>query len=287
MHIVLGGTGRVGSATVAALLERGEAVTIVTRGGPAADAWKARGAKLAIADVHDAQSLRRVFEQGRRLLLVNPPADPATDTDAEERSTGASIATALEGCGFDRVVVQSTYGARAGQRIGDLSTLHELERAVQIRVSAPIVLRAAYFMSNWDFALETAKNEGVVQSLLPASFQLPMVAPKDIGELAARLLTEPAPPGRLLHVEGPERYTPSQVASAFGKALDRPVRVMTIPRSDWKATFESMGFSELAAESYTRMTSVTVDESYDFAGEPERGKISIERYVSELVESAK
>lgn len=31
MHIVLGGTGRVGSATARALLKRGEPVTIVTR----------------------------------------------------------------------------------------------------------------------------------------------------------------------------------------------------------------------------------------------------------------
>lgn len=126
MHIVLGGTGHVGSATVAALLARGEAVTIVTRGGAAAEAWKARGAKLAIADVHDVDSLRRAFQAGKRLLLVNPPADPATDTDAEERWTGAAIVAALEGSELEKVVVQSTYGARPGDRFGDLSTLYEL-----------------------------------------------------------------------------------------------------------------------------------------------------------------
>ena len=42
MHIVLGGTGRVG----------------------------------------DPDALRGVFRTGRRAYLLNPPADPATDTDA-------------------------------------------------------------------------------------------------------------------------------------------------------------------------------------------------------------
>jgi uncharacterized protein YbjT (DUF2867 family) len=285
MYIVLGGTGHVGSATVAGLLKRGEAVTLVTRGGAVAEEWKARGARIAIADVRDVESLRRVFKEGKRLLLVNPPADPATDTDAEERRTGSSIALALEGSELERIVVQSTYGARPGERIGDLGTLYELERAVRARSMTATMLRAAYFMSNWDFALETALKDGVVQSLFPADFRLAMVAPTDIGELAARLLTDPAEPGPLHHVEGPERYTPSQVASAFGNALGKRVSLVTIPRSEWKSTFESMGFSKPAAESYVGMTSVTVDEEYALADSPERGKVSLEQYVAELVRS--
>lgn len=285
MHLVLGGTGHVGSQAVAALLKRGESVTIVTRGGDAADAWKARGAQLAIADVREVEALRRVFRGGKRLLLVNPPADPSTDTDAEERRTGASIAAALEGSGLERIVMQSTYGARAGQRIGDLSTLHELECAVRAQPIPAAVLRAAYFMSNWDFALETARSEGVVQSLFPADFVLPMVAPQDIGEVAARLLTEPASdPARWLHhIEGPERYTPAQVVAAFGETLGRHVELVTVPRSQWRATFEGLGFSKLAAESYATMTAVTVDEPYEIDGEPERGKVSLARYVAGLV----
>jgi uncharacterized protein YbjT (DUF2867 family) len=151
---------------------------------------------------------------------------------------------------------------------------------------AATVLRAAYFMSNWDFALETARKGGVVQSLFPADFELAMVAPTDIGEVAARLLTDPVEPGPLHHVEGPERYTPSQVASAFGSALAKHVRLVTVPRSKWKSTFESMGFSKPAAESYVGMTSVTLDEEYVLAGDPERGEVSLQQYVAGLVRSS-
>lgn len=141
-------------------------------------------------------------------------------------------------------------------------------------------------MSNWDFSLETATREGVVQSLFPTDFELAMVAPADIGKVIARLLIEPSERSRLRHVEGPERYTPLQVAAAFGKALGKTVRLVTVPRSEWRATFEQMGFSKAAADSYTRMTSVTVDEKYDFAGEPERGTTSLDQYVAGLVAQA-
>lgn len=283
MYIVLGGTGHVGSATTNALLARGEAVTIVTRDSSKADAWKRRGAQVAVADVHDVESLRGVLRQGKRLLLLNPPADPSTDTDAEERKTGANIVAALVGSGLEQVVAQSTYGARAGERCGDLSTLYELEEALRAQAIPVSVLRAAYFMSNWDFSLETARSEGVVQTMFPADFELPMVAPADVGEVAARLLTEPVASAGLHHVEGPRRYTPADVAAAFAEALRKPVRVEVAPRETWRQVFEGLGFSAAAAESYARMTAVTVDEKYQVPGVPVRGKTSLSDYVAQLV----
>ena len=285
MNIVLGGTGHVGSATAAALLKRGEPVTIVTRGSAKSDEWERKGALIAVADASDVESLRRVFRQGKRLFLVNPPADPATDTDAEERRTAGAIVAALSGSGVEKIVVQSTYGAQAGERCGDLSTLYALERMVQAQAIPATILRAAYYMSNWDSSLITAQESGVVQSFLPETLELPMVAPHDVGEVAARWLLEDARTG-LYHVEGPERYTPGDVSRAFAAALDKPVRLDVTPRDHWRQAFQSLGFSESSAESYARMTAVTVDEPYELPDEPERGNTSLRRYIAELVERA-
>ena len=282
MNVILGGTGHVGSATATALLERGEPVTIVTRQSSKADTWKRRGAQVAVADVRDVEALRRVFRQGRRLFLVNPPADPTTDTDAEERKTGAAIVAALAGSGLEKVVAQSTYGAQPGERCGDLTTLYALEQALRDQPIPVSILRAAYYMSNWDFSLEMAQ-EGVMQTFFPADFALPMVAPQDVGQVAARLLTEPVGSTPLQHVEGPERYTPADVSAAFAAALRKPVRLVVVPRADWIQTFTRIGFSGPAAESYARMTAATIDQPYEMAGEPVRGKISLGDYVTELV----
>jgi hypothetical protein len=45
-------------------------------------------------------------------------------------------------------------------------------------------------MSNWDAAVESARKDGEVPSFFPVDFPLPMVAPRDLGRIAARLMTE-------------------------------------------------------------------------------------------------
>lgn len=112
MHIILGGTGQVGSATARTLLEQGESVTIVTRDRAHGAALHVMGATIAETDIRDISTLHAIFRSGRRALLVNPPADPSSDTDIEERKSGAAIVEALTGSGLKKVVLASTYGAR-------------------------------------------------------------------------------------------------------------------------------------------------------------------------------
>lgn len=282
MHIILGGTGHVGSALTVALLEKGEPVTIVTRDLSKARRLQQKGATVAVADVLDVDALRRVFRQGRRLFLLNPPADPSTDTDAEERKTLASILAALDGSGLERVVAESTYGAQPADRSGDLGILYEMEQALAAQPIPASIIRAAYYMSNWDASLETARQEGVVHTLYPADFELPMVAPRDIGQVAARLMTEPAST-RLHYVEGPEAYASADVAAAFAAALRRPVEAVVTPQDQWTQAFKAMGFSDRAAESYAGMTAITLKRGYSPPDAPERGDTSLEHYVRGLV----
>jgi len=57
-----------------------------------------------------------------------------------------------------------------------------------------------------------------------------MVAPADLGEAAARLLTGPPASQPPHHVEGPERYSSADVAGAFAAALGRDVTPDATPR---------------------------------------------------------
>jgi uncharacterized protein YbjT (DUF2867 family) len=105
-----------------------------------------------------------------------------------------------------------------------------------------------------------------------------MVAPRDLRVVAARLLQEPARETKIHAVEGPERYTPGDVATAFARALDRVVKVEVTPRERWEETFRGLGFSEKAARSYARMTEVTVDEPM-LPASPIRGDTSLMDYA--------
>ena len=282
MHIVLGGTGHVGSALVETLLARGEPVTLVTRDASKATAWRAKGAQVEQVDILDTVALRRVFRRGRRAFLLNPPAEPSGDTDATERRTVSAILAALEGSGLEKVVAQSTYGAQPGEGNGDLGSLYALEQGLAAQPIPATLQRAAYYLSNWDAQLDMARQEGTLMSFFPADFSLPMVAPRDLGEAAADFLTEPVDRTGVRYVEGPRRYTSREVADAMAAVVGRPVALQVVPRSEWQSTFERLGFSESAARSYARMTAIVLDGDYEQPEAPRRGATAVRAYFEEV-----
>lgn len=285
MHIILGGTGRVGSATASALLKLGEPVTVITRVATHGSDLRDAGARIVVADIRDIAGLREIFRTGTRAFLLNPPADPSGDTDAEERANVAAIVEALDGSGLQKVVAASTYGARPGERCGDLTVLYEFEEKLRAQPIPAAINRGAYYMSNWLGMLDAVRYRGTLPSFFPADFAFPMVAPQDLGEAAARRLLEPAHETGLRYVEGPERYTPRDVANVFSEVLGIAVEVETIPRQAWEKTFAQFGFSKAAARSYTCMTGTVVDDETEWPDHPERGKTTLRDYIRSIVEA--
>ena len=282
MHIIVGGTGKVGSAVARALLERGEPVTVVTRDAVHATNLEAAGAKIAVVDIRDVEGLRATFRAGTRAFLLNPPADPSGDTDAEERANAAAIMAALEGSGLEKVVAASTYGARVGERCGDLTVLYEFEEKLRAQPIPAAINRGAYYMSNWAGMLGPALDSGKLPSFFPADLSLPMVSPTDLGEAAADRLLSPVDDIALKHVEGPEPYSPRDVAEAISAAFGRTVEVEVIPREAWEPTYLQFGFSEEAAASYACMTGAVVDGQTPGSATPERGRTSLKAYFDAL-----
>jgi uncharacterized protein YbjT (DUF2867 family) len=231
----------------------------VTRDGKKAAALQQSGAEVAVANIRDVASIREVFRIGRRAFLLNPPADPSGDTDAEERANVNAIIEALEGSGLEKVVAASTYGARPGERCGDLTVLHELEEKLRAQSIPAAVNRGAYYMSNWAGMLELASESGKLPSFFPDDLALPMVAPDDLGKAAAERLLSPVGDIELRHVEGPQRYTPADVANAIGNSLGLSVDLEVVPREAWHSTFLQFGFSDEAAASYACMTAAVID----------------------------
>jgi uncharacterized protein YbjT (DUF2867 family) len=282
MYIILGGTGHVGSSVATTLLEKGKEVTVITHNPQKAPEWEQKGAKVTIVDVYDSDKLHAVFKNGERLFLLNPEADPATDTVIEEQRTLSSILKALENSGIKKVVAQSTEGAQPGEGIGDLGVLYDMEERLKKMNLPADIIRAGYYMSNWDGSLETAEKEGRVYTFYPVDFKLPMVAPKDIGMIAAGFLTNDARDFRIHYVEGPEMYSSADVAKAFSKALNKPVEAMQIPEEKWLPTLKRFGFSDKAARSMAAMTEITLN-NLEKAESPIRGNTILNEYIENLV----
>ncbi|CAG5074643.1 hypothetical protein DYBT9623_05330 [Dyadobacter sp. CECT 9623] len=193
--------------------------------------------------------------------------------------------------GIEKVVVESTYGAQPGDKIGDLGVLYELEIGLAKTGIPTSVIRAAYYMSNWDISLPTAQKEGKVHTFFPPDLKLPMAAPGDLGRMAAKLLMEPIGETGLYYVEGPKRYSSADVAAAFESALGRPVKAVQTPHEQWNTALKAAGFSSEGADSMAAMTAITIEMiegKLELPSAPERGATSLESYISAIVaESSK
>lgn len=279
MHIILGGTGNIGSVLAARLLEREEKVTIVSHDEKKKKEWEDKGAQVAVVNVLEVDKLRKVFDTGERLFLLNPPADPSTDTVKEEEKTVTAILAALQGSKIQKVVAESTYGAQPGKGIGDLGVLYEMEQSLS-RIGIPAsVMHGAYYMSNWIFSTDQARETGKLYSFYPADFKLPMVSPADIGEFGAGLMLEPLEKTDSYYIEGPEAYSPGDVAEAFAEALRKPVEVAVVPEAEWVSYLQKGGFSLEAAESMATMTKLTLEQDYKMPVSPVKGKTTLKEFI--------
>lgn len=285
MDIILGGTGHVGSEVAKNLLLWGENITVITHDPNKMHDWDKRGATVVVVDVHETDALAKVFKSGQKLFFLNPPADPSLNTVKEEKVTVYSILEALKNSGIEKVIAESTYGAQIGDGIGDFGVLYEMEDGLKELGIPTIILRAAYYMSNWDNFHRSAISEGIIYSFYPADFKLPMVAPADIGEFAAKLLLEPVSSVGTYYLEGPEKYSANDVAQAFSEALNKDIKVKVLEAGEWLPWLMHVGFSQAAAESMVAMTQITLDEKYDMPSSPQRGKTTIKNYIQTLVAS--
>ena len=180
----------------------------------------------------------------------------------------------------------STYGARPGQGIGDLTTLWALEEGLRRQPIPAAINRGAYYMTNWAGLLETVTQTGKLPSMFPADMPMPMVAPADLGEAAAARLLTPVEDVGVRYVEGPQRYTPQDVAQAMARTLGRGVAVEVAPRDRWETIYKGLGFSDEAARAYVRMTAVTLDEGFDMLSDVVRGHVSLAEFSAAAVVQA-
>lgn len=277
--VVLGATGHVGRELTKELSSRGHSVTAVTR-NPAS--LEGETFSVAQADVFDTPRLRQIFSSADKAFLLNPPADPAGDTDAEERRTAEAIVAAMEGSGLAHVVAQSTWGARPGHGFGDLSTLHHFEELLAAQSIPVTIMRAAYLMSNWDGPVAAAIKDGELTTMLPKDLVVPMVSPRDLAKVASDLLEADARPVPV-HVEGPERYSAQDVVTALTEATGLPVALKVVPRSEWVGAFMGMGFSPEAAQSYADMTGTLVDEKIGIPAEDIRGGVTLPDHIRSVI----
>lgn len=254
MYVIFGATGQTGSAVADTLLEQKLPVRVVLRSDKAADAWRGKGADVALAEVSDAEAMTNAMRSADAVYAMNPPAYNVADMFALAREIGERYVAAVKHSGARKVVLLSSIGSQHAEGTGNILTNHILEQIFS-DLEAPVAfLRAAGFMENWSSVAKVAAEQGVLPSFYaPLDRKLPMVCAADIGRAAAEAMTEDWTGKRIIELHGAADYSPNDVAAAFAAALQRDVQAIAVPESDWQTTISSFGFSPAPVNSYSEM----------------------------------
>ncbi|WP_420115159.1 NAD(P)H-binding protein [Pseudactinotalea sp.] len=252
MYAITGVTGHVGGATARTLLEQGVPVRAVVREEAKAARWSHLGAETAVADLGDVDALGAALSgcAGAFLLLPTLPSG----SDSEHRRLVESIAGAVEASGVPQVVVLSSWGAELPEGTGPIRWLHDLENRLRRTGATVTAVRACHFQEKVESVLGAVLGEGIFPVFgETADRPIPMVATRDIGEVAAQSLLAPPSGHQIIDLDG-AAVTDREVADAVAEVLGRPLQVVTIPREAWDPTLIDAGLSPALAGEIAALT---------------------------------
>jgi uncharacterized protein YbjT (DUF2867 family) len=220
MILVTGATGTVGSALVNALLTRGEQVTAVTR-DPAR--IEPRPGLTVATEIGPADAI---------FLLAPPgPGIPALDHAMLEAATVA---------GIPRLVKLSAIGTPSRRTANDRPGIGSWHQPGEIAVAdcgrSWTILRPTSFASNTMAWIPDIRAGRPIPNLFGTGRQ-GVIAPADVAQVAAEVLTGPGHEGRTYTLTGPTLLTVPDQAAVLSAVLAVPITTRDVPPAEARSSF--------------------------------------------------
>ena len=254
LFAISGATGQTGSVVAQTLLSAGHPVRLLVRDPGKAAQWKEQGAQVVETDFTDHASLAQGLSGASAAYFMSPPDYHSADMFASTKKHCDVWRRAVEQSGLTRMVALSSVGAHLSANTGNIYTTYLTEHALSGFPAEVHFVRAAWFMENWAGVLPVAKQEGTLPSFLaPLDRSIPMVSVNDIGRVCAETLMAGSKAPRYTELQGPQSYSPLDVAQTLSKILQREVAAVAVPEDDWIEIFTSWGFSVHAAGTWAEM----------------------------------
>ena len=253
MFVVLGASGNTGKVVAETLLSQKKNVRVVVHDASKGQAWKEAGADVSVADIEDGAALERAFSGAEGAYVLLPPNFSSTQVRVDNNRRTGTVAAAIEAARVPHVVMLSSIGAQQPSGTGTVLGLRDAEATFTRSPAAATFLRAAYFMENWSRAL-FAVTQGVLPTFLLADKAIPMVATRDIGTAAARLLAEGGSGKRVIELAGPREYSPRDVAAALARVVGKPITVQEAPEEAMAPAMMGAGMNAEWARLFQELT---------------------------------
>jgi uncharacterized protein YbjT (DUF2867 family) len=235
--LVLGSTGSVGTATVAALSALGGNFT-VTAGCRDVDSEKARqlgdlqNVDVTRADMSEPVGLATALQSADTVFLVTP------GTDNKAQLIRDTVRACYE-AGVGHIVVVSARSVPSKGVFAD--QFREVEECAVSSGIPYTILRAPFFLDNILGQLSLMTNIGQYFGPIPATALHNAVVVSDLGDAAARILVNAEKyAGRVLGLTG-RLVSEAECAQAFSAALRRKVDYVQVPYEAAAQSMQNLG----------------------------------------------
>ncbi|GAA4019866.1 NmrA family NAD(P)-binding protein [Allokutzneria multivorans] len=254
---VMGATGNTGSEITKRLLAAGHRVRALGRSRAKLAELAVAGAETVAGEATDPGFLTEAFRGSAAVYTLLPVDVTWQDYHAEVGVIGSAVVKAVRAAGVRHVVALSSLGAELPSGTGFLSSLHDQEqRWAALPGANVLLLRPGMFFESFHPALGMIEAEGVYGDSVAPDVSIPMIAARDISEVAARALAARDWSGIVVReLLGQRDLTYREVTSVLGAALGRTeLPYVQFGYEAMTQALTEIGFSQNVASQHVAMT---------------------------------
>jgi uncharacterized protein YbjT (DUF2867 family) len=215
-----------------------------------------KGAEMCTGDATDVTFLTSAFQDAAGVYTLLPPDPQSPDVRKQWDQEGEAIVKAIRISGVRYVVFLSSIGADLSEGTGPIAGLHAQEQRLRKLPDVnSLILRPAWFFENFYASLGLIKHHGINGGAVAPDLRLPMIATRDIAEVAAHALKERDWTGIVVReLLGARDLTFAEATRIIGARIGKAdLKYVQFPYADFASSLVQMGISENMAGLYAEM----------------------------------
>ncbi len=239
--LITGATGNVGSATLDNLGTPDVSLRALVHDESTTQTMRHRGVEAVVGDFLEPDSLAPALEGVNTVLLITP-------IHPKQVAQATNVIEAARDSGNDPRIVRLSVAQASHEAPTRNSRQHaEIEEELISSGLRYTLLRPTTFMQNTLVTVRSVASEGKVYQPFEDG-KLGMIDARDIGEVAAKVLTEEGHEGKTYTLTGPAAISFHDIAEMLSEVLGKKVDYIPISLAKAKETMLGIGLSEWKAE---------------------------------------
>jgi NAD(P)H dehydrogenase (quinone) len=247
MILVTGAGGKTGKAVLKALLARGAVVRAFVRSATHEAALRAMGVSdVVLGEMDDPHALSRTTRGVRAVYHICP------NVHSHEVAFAKTLITAATNSGVRHLVYHSVLHPQIEAMPHHWNKLRVEEMLFGSALGITILQPAAYMqniLAEWDRMV----SDGIYRVPYPIETRLSLVDLDDVAQAAAIVLTNDDHSGATYELVGTLPLSQGEIAEAFGRALNKPIRAEAESIESWEKRARDGGTGDYQRETLIKM----------------------------------